>query len=108
MEQLLQSFEEQHDLHEKLVMLRALPQHRYETVTGKSCRRWFQLLRVASAHLEVVFSERGQVDFTALVLAAIQALGDPQARLTWRWPSITVSGICWWTSFRIPRSASMN
>ena len=79
MEQLLQSFEEQHDLHEKLVMLRALPQHRYENRDWEILQALVQLLRVASAHLEVVFSERGQVDFTALVLAAIQALGDPQA-----------------------------
>ena len=34
---------------------------------------------MAAAHLELVFSEQGQVDFPALAQAAIRALGESEA-----------------------------
>ncbi|MXY15099.1 MAG: AAA family ATPase, partial [Proteobacteria bacterium] len=79
MESLLHSLDEHDDLREKLCVLRALPSHRYEERDWEVLQALVQVLRVASAHLEVVFSKRGQVDFTALVLAAIRALGEPEA-----------------------------
>ncbi|MCY3803118.1 MAG: UvrD-helicase domain-containing protein [Gammaproteobacteria bacterium] len=79
MESLLHSLDEHDELREKLCVLRALPSHRYEERDWEVLQALVQVLRVASAHLEVVFSKRGQVDFTALVLAAIRALGEPEA-----------------------------
>lgn len=79
MEILLHSLDEHDDLREKLHMLRALPSHRYEERDWEVLQALVQVLRIASAHLEVVFSRRGQVDFTALVLAAVRALGEPEA-----------------------------
>lgn len=35
------------------------------------------MLRVAAGYLEVTFRQTGKVDFAALTLAAIQALGEP-------------------------------
>ena len=79
MESLLLSLDEHDDLREKLRMLQALPSYRYEERDWEVLQALVQVLRVACAHLEVVFSRRGQVDFTALVLAAIRALGEPEA-----------------------------
>ncbi len=79
MESLLHSLGEHDGLREKLRVLQALPSHRYEERDWQVLQALVQVLRVASAHLEVAFSKRGQVDFTALVLAALRALGEPEA-----------------------------
>lgn len=79
MEELLQSLRAQDGLLEGLRVLQSLPDHRYEECDWEVLQALVQVLRIASAHLEVVFSQRGQVDFTALVLAAMRALGEPEA-----------------------------
>ncbi len=75
----VQLLENEGALHEQLILLRKLPDHRYDDDDWETLQALVQVLRIASAHLELVFSKRGQVDFTALVGAAITALGEPEA-----------------------------
>ena len=79
MKLLLQSLGKCEGLREQLDLLRFLPQHRYESHEWKILQALIQILRLACAHLQLVFREREQVDFTALTLAAVQALGDPES-----------------------------
>ena len=108
MQDLLEDLQGEEALREKLSLLQDMPPAIYGERDWEIVQALVQLLRMAAAHLEVVFSERGQVDFTALVQAATLALGEPEAPTDPHWHLITVSSICWWTSTRIPRSASMN
>ncbi|MDE0411873.1 MAG: UvrD-helicase domain-containing protein [Gammaproteobacteria bacterium] len=73
---LLRSMEDQDALLQKLEWLPKLPPREYTDQEWSTLRALVQLLRVASAHLELVFRKHGQVDFTALVQAAITALGS--------------------------------
>lgn len=76
---LLDSLQGEDAFREQLALLRQLPPHQYTNGEWETLQDLVELLRVAAAHLELVFSERGQVDFPALVQAAIRALGDPEA-----------------------------
>lgn len=75
---LLESLQGEHTFREQLALLQELPPHQYTDGEWETLQYLVELLRVAAAHLELVFSERGQVDFPALVQAAITALGDPE------------------------------
>lgn len=79
MSDLLESLHDSDDFSVKLVQLRMLPSHQYKEEEWETLQALFELLRLAAAHLEIVFSERGQVDFPALAQAAIRALGEPDA-----------------------------
>ncbi len=79
MQVLLKSLRGEEALREKLAHLQAMPPASYGEYDWEIVQALVQLLRMAAAHLEVVFSERGQVDFTALVQAATRALGEPEA-----------------------------
>ncbi len=76
---LLKALESAEPLRVALAAMRALPPHRYTDEQWATLQALITALRVAAAHLELVFGARGQVDFPALVQAAIQALGAPQA-----------------------------
>ncbi|MCY4421002.1 MAG: UvrD-helicase domain-containing protein [Gammaproteobacteria bacterium] len=79
MQDLLEDLQGEEALREKLGLLQAMPPASYGERDWEIVQALVQLLRMAAAHLEVVFSERGQVDFTALVQAATRALGEPEA-----------------------------
>jgi ATP-dependent helicase/nuclease subunit A len=76
---LLKSLQGEDAFREHLALLRELPPHQYTNGEWETLRALIQLLLIASAHLELVFSEQGQVDFPALVQAATRALGEPEA-----------------------------
>jgi len=60
-------------------LLRELPPHQYTNGEWETLQALVELLRIAAAHLELVFSEQCQVDFSALAQAAIRALGESEA-----------------------------
>lgn len=76
---LLESLQGDDVFREQLALLRELPPHQYTDGEWETLQALVELLRIAAAHLELVFSEQGQVDFPALARAAIQALGEPEA-----------------------------
>ena len=76
---LLESLQGEDAFCERLALLRELPPHQYTNGEWETLQALVELLRLAAAHLELVFSEQGQVDFPALAQAAIQALGEPEA-----------------------------
>ncbi|MDP1559588.1 MAG: UvrD-helicase domain-containing protein [Nitrosomonas sp.] len=76
---LLESLQGDDVFREQLALLRELPPHQYTDGEWETLQALVELLRIAAAHLELVFSEQGQVDFPALAQAAIQALGEAEA-----------------------------
>jgi len=64
---------------EQLALLRELPPTQYTDGEWEILQALVTVLRLAAAHLELVFSQTGQVDFPALLQAAIRALGEPEA-----------------------------
>jgi ATP-dependent helicase/nuclease subunit A len=62
-----------------LVELRALPSPAYDDAQWSRVREVAQVLVLAAAQLEQVFRERGMVDFPAVSMAAVQALGTEAA-----------------------------
>lgn len=79
MEALLQSLAEAPEFIMRLAEVRDLPAHCYREAEWETLEALFTLLRVAAANLELTFLQTGQVDFPALTLAAIRALGKPDA-----------------------------
>lgn len=75
---LIESLQDWNTFREQLALLRELPPHQYTDGEWETLQALVELLRIAAAHLELVFSEQGQVDFPALARAAIQALGEPE------------------------------
>ena len=76
---LLESLQGEDAFREQLALLRELPPHQYTNDEWETLQALVELLRIAAAHLELVFSEQGQVDFPALAQAAIRALGESEA-----------------------------
>ena len=62
-----------------LAELRQLPPQRYSDAEWATLQALFDLLPLSVAQLYLVFQERGQVDFTAMARAAIEALGTDEA-----------------------------
>jgi ATP-dependent helicase/nuclease subunit A len=62
-----------------LAELRQLPPDRYSDAEWETLQALFDLLTLSAAQLQLVFQERGQVDFTAMARAAIDALGTDEA-----------------------------
>jgi ATP-dependent exoDNAse (exonuclease V) beta subunit len=60
---------------EELDLTRKLPPAAYSTVQWEVVEALTQVLPIAVAELELLFRERGQVDFTAVSQAAVRALG---------------------------------
>ena len=63
---------------QRLHEVSGFPPYRYTDDEWETLEALVGLLRVAAAHLDLVFRERGQVDFPALAQAATRALGDPE------------------------------
>ena len=64
---------------EALHVTRALPPAAYSDAQWAVLEALVGLLPVAVAELELLFRERGEVDFTAVAQAAVRALGEPEA-----------------------------
>ncbi|MFO1290213.1 MAG: UvrD-helicase domain-containing protein [Nitrosomonas sp.] len=79
MKALLQDLKSAEGFRNQLVQFRALPASRYADSEWETLQALFKLLKLAAAHLEILFQQTGQIDFPALTLAASQALGKPEA-----------------------------
>lgn len=75
MKELLASLSDDEDFYQQLLLLRKLPAKEYTDDEWQTLQALFTVLRLAVINLEMVFKEQGKVDFTALTLAAIHALG---------------------------------
>jgi ATP-dependent exoDNAse (exonuclease V) beta subunit len=67
------------DLRAQLAAVALLPEPHYGDVQWRSLEALLQLLPLATAQLRLVFAERGEVDFAEVALAALRALGEPEA-----------------------------
>ncbi len=65
-------------IHAGLDEIRFLPNPHYQDNQWQIIEALCELLLVAAAHLRVVFSERGQVDFSEIAQSAVHALGEPE------------------------------
>lgn len=74
---LIESLKENQLIHADLDEIRYLPNPHYQDNQWQIIEALCELLLVAAAHLRVVFSERGQVDFSEIAQSAVHALGDP-------------------------------
>ncbi len=64
------------ELLSQLTDIRCLPPLHYTDADWQVVRALCELLKLADAHLSVLFGERNQIDFTGITRAAIQALGQ--------------------------------
>jgi ATP-dependent helicase/nuclease subunit A len=76
---LLLQFDRDPEVLDVLVELRTLPDPRYGDDAWARVREVAQVLVLAAAQLDGVFREQGAVDFPAVSLAALRALGTPEA-----------------------------
>ncbi|AKH38890.1 MULTISPECIES: UvrD-helicase domain-containing protein [Nitrosomonas] len=79
MEALLEALAAESKFIQHLAQLRELPAYQYQEEEWETLQALFKLLRLTAGYLEITFRQMGQVDFPALTLAAIQALGEPDA-----------------------------
>jgi ATP-dependent exoDNAse (exonuclease V) beta subunit len=73
---LLESLQSRQDLAEMWGEVRHLPEPRYTDEQWSVLEALFQLLRLAAGSLMIAFREHRKVDFTAVAMAAIEALGS--------------------------------
>lgn len=66
-------------LAEALDAVRTLPPACYDESQWEVLESLFALLPLAVAQLRLVFQSRGEVDFTAVALGALESLGEPEA-----------------------------
>jgi ATP-dependent helicase/nuclease subunit A len=76
---LLQELEHEPHARKTLVEIRALPAPAYSDEQWGRVREVAQVLVLAAAELDQVFREQGAADFPAVSLAALRALGSPEA-----------------------------
>ncbi|MBF0471798.1 MAG: UvrD-helicase domain-containing protein [Gammaproteobacteria bacterium] len=76
---LLNSLHDEDAFRDQLALLGALPPHQYTNEEWETLQALIELLRIAAAHLELVFTEQRKIDFPALAQAAIRALGESEA-----------------------------
>jgi ATP-dependent helicase/nuclease subunit A len=76
---LLAQLAETTDFAAALAEAKLLPQPEYSDDQWRVIEALSPLLKLAVAQLELVFRARGVVDFTQLLIAATQALGEPEA-----------------------------
>jgi ATP-dependent helicase/nuclease subunit A len=76
MEDLISSLHSEEQFRQALSALSSLPGNRYDEDEWATLNALIDLLRIAAAHLEIVFAERGEVDFPAVAQAAVRALGS--------------------------------
>src|SRR5699024_8671169 len=75
----IEQLREKEDFRLALHSLRSLPPGHYTEAQWALMEALFQLLPLAVAQLQLVFQERGEVDFTEISQRAIMALGDSEA-----------------------------
>ncbi len=73
---LLDQIRDQPELQHALAQLRRLPAASYSDDDWRLLSALTELLKVATAHLQLIFSERGEVDHIEIALRAINALGE--------------------------------
>ena len=78
-------------LRKQLKEVRRLPPPQFSESQWEVAQALLEVLRTAAAQLEVVFRESGEVDFPALVQAAVNALCSRKSRASWHWRSTTDS-----------------
>lgn len=78
-EALLLRLNENESLRVRLHAVRGLPAPVYNDTQWRLLEALTELLPLAVAQLQVVFGERGQVDFPEMAARALQALGAPEA-----------------------------
>ncbi len=76
---LLRSLEAYPEFQARLYALKNCPPLVYTEEQWVLVKALIQLLPILAAHLNIVFQEKGQVDFTEVSLAANRALGDTEA-----------------------------
>jgi len=76
---LLTSLEAYPEFQARLYALKNCPPPVYTEEQWVLVKALIQLLPILAAHLNIVFQEKGQVDFTEVSLAANRALGDAEA-----------------------------
>ncbi len=80
MEELLEQLESHPGFIEQLIRIRSLPSQEFTqefTQEGWALMQdWIEVLKAATAYLQIVFQTRKKVDFTEIALNALQALGD--------------------------------
>jgi ATP-dependent exoDNAse (exonuclease V) beta subunit len=76
---LLRSLEDYPEFQARLYALKNCPLPVYNEEQWALVKSLIQLLPILAAHLNIVFQEKGQVDFTEISLAANRALGDIEA-----------------------------
>lgn len=75
---LMEALSDEERFRESLTALQQLPPQCYTDEEWETLQALFELLRLAAAHLTLVFSEQARVDFPALAQAANMALGEPE------------------------------
>jgi ATP-dependent exoDNAse (exonuclease V) beta subunit len=76
---LIEAMSSDDSLLDALQQLRHLPSPAYPDSQWQMLRQLMLLLPIAAAQLKVVFQQRGEVDYTEVAQAALQALGDADA-----------------------------
>jgi ATP-dependent exoDNAse (exonuclease V) beta subunit len=79
MMELLQRLTRVGGLCEALHALRGMPPARFTDAQWEVLGAIVSVLPLAAAQLQLVFAERGEIDFTGIAQAAVAALGDPEA-----------------------------
>jgi ATP-dependent exoDNAse (exonuclease V) beta subunit len=79
MMELLSEFESEPEIWRALTQIRILPEPRYSDADWERVRDVAQVLVLAAAELQQVFREQGMVDFPAVSMAALSALGSAAA-----------------------------
>ncbi len=74
-----QALSHNEELRQALQALLCMPPERYSDAQWEALEAILKLLPVATAHLKLVFAERGEADFTEFVQAAVRALGTAEA-----------------------------
>ena len=78
MNELLAMLHEHENFREQLLLLTKLPPQKYTDEEWETLQALIKVLRLAVINLQMEFKGQGKVDFTALSLAALQALGSDE------------------------------
>jgi ATP-dependent exoDNAse (exonuclease V) beta subunit len=76
--ELLRRLGEDETLRRALATVSKLPSPRYAEPQWRALQALLELLPLAAAQLQLVFAERGEVDFPEVALSALRALGAPE------------------------------
>jgi len=74
--ELIGSLSENEKFYQQLLLLRKLPSQKYTDEEWQTLQALIKVLRLAIINLEMIFRDKGKVDFSALTIAALNALGE--------------------------------